>query len=569
MRIKLAASVALAGVAWLACAWAAQTAERIRPAVLACRQIHTPDQLQKMKNNPADTYCLANDLDMSPIANFVPVGQTTPFTGQLFGNGHVIRNLTINITSEDYAALFAYTLNAVIEDVRLINVNITGGQGNTAALVALADGDGNGSVTRLSRIQVSGTVKCTVTGCLAGGIVAQLQGATLTDSSSSATVTGTDNAAGGAAAFADGTILRTYATGPIICPGTSCRIGGLVGAGNVGPITDSFAVGTVTAGPNANAGGLVGEFVALNLKRSFASGAVTGGTNARVGGLAGLLSNGTVMESYSVGPVTGGSGATTGGLIGSTTATVTNSYWDMQTSGLATSAAGTGKTTAELQQILQPGFSPAWGITKNLSYPFLNTSHIDYAAPLAMLVRSDKVFAFLPISQLDNSQYLNPPAHSDGAALATVYTMIGRAVGITDGVGSLKGNNAKIDRYFWHDATQTTTFNGPITSHATLGPLTNIAPAAHLSNGNVIGQMGSHRLVILRGTYTKSGGGTATHWMLGTLYTKVDADISVIANDPWTGAQVEIDPSSKTVTSPTGFPLTDFTVDGYQSVTVN
>ena len=183
---------------------------------------------------------------------------------------------------------------------------------------------------------------------------------------------------------------------------------------------------------------------------------------------------------------------------------------------------------------------------------------------------TNNVFAFLPLGQLDTSQYLNPPAHSDEAALATVYTMIARAVGITDNIATLKGNNGKIDRYFWNDSTQTTTFKGPITSHATLGTLTNIPAASHLNGSNVIPAFNHHQLVILRGTYTGSGGTAVTHWMLGTLYTKTGATMdTVVANDPWTGMQVEIDQETKTVVSPAGFPLTNFKVNGYRVVTIN
>jgi hypothetical protein len=83
----------------------------------------------------------------------------------------------------------------------------------------------------------------------------------------------------------------------------------------------------------------------------------------------------------------------------------------------------------------------------------------------------------------------------------------------------------------------------------------------------VIGQMNAHRLVILRGTYTKPSGGAATHYMLGTLYTKPGtAVLSVVADDPWTGTQVEINPATKKVIT-SNFPLANFKVDGFQPVT--
>lgn len=53
-------------------------------------------------------------------------------------------------------------------------------------------------------------------------------------------------------------------------------------------------------------------------------------------------------------------------------------------------------------------------------------------------------------------------------------------------------------------------------------------------------------------------------------YTKLgNAVNTVVANDPWTGMHVEISPATKKVVSPAGFPLTNFTVDGFQPVVVN
>jgi hypothetical protein len=58
--------------------------------------------------------------------------------------------------------------------------------------------------------------------------------------------------------------------------------------------------------------------------------------------------------------------------------------------------------------------------------------------------------------------------------------------------------------------------------------------------------------------------------MLATLYTKDSNNTvtDIIANDPWTGQQVTINPISKHVVRPPNFPLTNFTVNGYQPVTL-
>ena len=91
--------------------------------------------------------------------------------------------------------------------------------------------------------------------------------------------------------------------------------------------------------------------------------------------------------SYSTGSVTGNSSV--GGLVGSDyKGAVTDSFWDTETSGQSTSAGGTGKTTAEMQDIstfsgatwdiiavANPGIrnlAYIWNIVDGETYPFLS-----------------------------------------------------------------------------------------------------------------------------------------------------------------------------------------------------
>jgi hypothetical protein len=93
-----------------------------------------------------------------------------------------------------------------------------------------------------------------------------------------------------------------------------------------------------------------------------------------------------VNNSYSTGSVTGTSYV--GGLVGTNGCNVTNSFWDIETSGQTSSAGGTGKNTTEMQDIAT--FSGAtwnitavansstrdpaciWNIVNNVTYPFLS-----------------------------------------------------------------------------------------------------------------------------------------------------------------------------------------------------
>ena len=85
--------------------------------------------------------------------------------------------------------------------------------------------------------------------------------------------------------------------------------------------------------------------------------------------------SGEVKYCYAVGVVSGY--ADLGGLVGEDAAgTVTSSFWDVETSGQASSAGGgTGLPTEEmmLQSTFEtPGwdFNEIWGILENISYPF-------------------------------------------------------------------------------------------------------------------------------------------------------------------------------------------------------
>jgi hypothetical protein len=544
-------------------------------AVIACTQIKTPAQLAHINTNAttlAGTYCLMNDIDLGAIPNWTPIGGAPPyFHGRFYGNGHVIRNLKITATSAGFNGLFGAVGGGSIRDLGVIDADIKlTAIGSAGALLGTATAI-TGPIV-LMNVYSSGQVRCTASGCLAGGLMgAGGNNVTVSNARSSADVTSAGLGGGLAAIFSGGqsSYERIYATGNVTGTATSTEIGGLLGqlsgasADSTSSVVQAFATGRVTGSTNTQAGGLIGTLGDDGyLQAAYATGPVSGVGAAIVGGLVGLVDTGTVKQSFSVGPVIGGT--TQGGLVGAVmnTPTVTESYWDKTTSGLATSAAGTGRTTAQLRNALPAGFVLGWGISKSLSYPFLSDPDT-FTSTLATLVSSNVVFAFLPIKQSEKPQYIGNPAHTDEASLATVYTMIARAVGVTDNVGTLK--NVKINKYFWHDATQTTTFSGPVTTHATLGALKPLAANAHLDATNVAGQMNVHRLVILRGTFVKSGA-TVTHYMLGTMYTKQGTGVkTVVANDPWTGTQVEISPTSRMVVTP-GFPLPTFKVNGYQPV---
>ncbi|MHC4500663.1 MAG: rhodanese-like domain-containing protein, partial [Planctomycetota bacterium] len=129
--------------------------------------------------------------------------------------------------------------------------------------------------------------------------------------------------------------------------GVGSYIGGLVGwtDGRDSSITMDYSTGKVTG--DEDVGGLVGSNVG-SIATSYSTATVSG--DDHIGGLVGNNS-GRISTSYSTATVTGHESA--GGLVGSNYGygTITSSFWDMETSGQAASAGGTGLTTAEMQDI--------------------------------------------------------------------------------------------------------------------------------------------------------------------------------------------------------------------------
>jgi len=339
--------------------------------------IHNCSQLQAMKNNLSGHYMLANSIDCSGTSGwnggkgFEPIGDSTNnFEGLLEGKGHVISGLYINRTTDWQIGLFGYTGSASeVTGVHLEGVNIAGQQ-QVGGLV----GNNQGSVTNASS---SGSVSATQ-GAV-GGLVGY-NGSTINLGSASAIVSGAVDVfyAGGLVGENRGMISRSHASG--IVSGEE-GIGGLVGTNISGTVSQCFAMGTVNGG-NGKSGGLVGsnQYNNAAIVDSYSTGTVNGGSGAyaAAGGLLGVNGGtgwGTEMvdNSYSVGKV---SGDDAGGLVGwnaNAASTITDSFWDLQTSGVATSQGGIGKNTNQMFQqanYVDWDFNSIRSIREGMIYPW-------------------------------------------------------------------------------------------------------------------------------------------------------------------------------------------------------
>jgi PGF-CTERM protein len=263
-----------------------------------------------------------------PIGEFNRTRDTefTGFTGTFDGGNYTVSELTIDRGSITQVGLFEVVDSGRLEKVALENVNVTG-DGDVGGLVGLSFGTvtnsyANGSVSGNSGV---------------GGVVGNNFDGTVERSYATGNVSGTSNV-GGLIGANGGTVTNSYATANV--SGSGDLVGGLIG-NSQGPVTNSYATGDITG--NDRVGGLVGISGGI-VERSYATGNVSG--DDEVGGFVGR-NGGNVTDSYATGNVSGDEEV--GGLVGSNfDGTVTESYWDTETTGQSTSAGGTGLNKSEM-----------------------------------------------------------------------------------------------------------------------------------------------------------------------------------------------------------------------------
>jgi hypothetical protein len=315
-------------------------------------QIRDWHDLDAVRNNLDGTFTLMNDLDSttagytelaSPTANegrgWQPIGiWPNPFTGSFDGQGFEVRNLFIDRESEDNVGLFSFVnTGAIIEGVAVMDADVTG-----ELYVGSLVGHNRGSLSNChSTGNVTGNTHV-------GGLVGE-NGGIMSNTYSAASASGSFEV-GGLVGQNHGTVNKSYSTGR--ATGAS-YVGGLVGWNNDGTVSNSYSSARVDG--ESLAGGLVGH------------------------------NRGGLSNCYSTGNVTGFEDV--GGMVGRNyQGTVSKSFWDIETSGQATSAGGTGENTTQMMNITT--FSGAawniitvalnetdpayiWNIVDAVTYPFL------------------------------------------------------------------------------------------------------------------------------------------------------------------------------------------------------
>jgi len=379
----------------------------------------TGTDLQGINGNLSGYYALGSNIDATATsswnagAGFTPIGNSTNFTGVFNGLGHTISNLTINLPSTNYVGLFGYTgAGSVIQNVGLSGGSVSGSGAvgglvgyndfeatvsNSYATGSVSGSDSVGGLVGINRGTISNSYATgSVSGTeFVGGLVGVNYG-TVSNSYATGSVSGSYG--GGLVGINIGTISNSYATGSVSGSG---EVGGLVGTNYGGTVSNSYATGSVS-GTNS-VGGLVGfNRRGGTISNSYATGNVMGGVSGSygVGGLVGFNNRGTISNSYATGSVSGTSGV--GGLVGMNyggSSTISNSFWDTQTSGQASSAGGTGLTTAQMQSASSftgwsisttGGSGDIWRIYQGHTFPLL----ISFLTPLTLTDAPDTMVTY-------------------------------------------------------------------------------------------------------------------------------------------------------------------------------
>ncbi len=312
--------------------------------------ITTPTGLQNMNLDLTEDYILDNNLDMTGVADWVPIGDNSNhFIGTFDGQGFTISNLTYDDTIPDLgrAGLFgvvgiAETNRATIENLNLSNISLTS-ETTAGALAAHI------SSAYISLVTVDGI---TITGIssnptIFGGLIGSCEGTVALHteilncdvSDFTYTSTAITSNVGGLMGF------NSFETNPEEITITNCIVsdnnfsssiyinsaGGLIGSGG-GLISGCSASGVMDTVDGSKIGGLIGYSAGVQISKCYTEGTISN-PEQQAGGFIGYISSttDTIENCYSRVNITGNAdgGSYFGGFIGEMRVndlTITNCY---------------------------------------------------------------------------------------------------------------------------------------------------------------------------------------------------------------------------------------------------
>ncbi len=318
----------------------------------------------------------------TPIGSCSTFNLCSSYTGTFEGNNHSIADLLISAGDDvNGVGLFA-ALAGRIQNLHLLNANITGGGNYVGMLAGYGRGGyfenvsaeegivnssfadnvggliGNGAratirYSRVSSVPVFGG-DISVGGLVGHGSAADIRNVGI----SGVSVFGRDGV-GGLVGFGINADIRNVGISGVSVFGRN-NVGGLVGFGLITNIRNVGISGVSVFGRN-EVGGLIGSGVNADIRNSYTHGGTVSGRSS-VGGLVGRGGGATIRYSYSAARNVSGNDRVGGLVSGYQNGTVRYSYWDTQTTGLSVSRGGIGLTTFILQNLTTfTGIYANWG----------------------------------------------------------------------------------------------------------------------------------------------------------------------------------------------------------------
>ena len=338
-------------------------------------QVATTADLDNVRSYYPSHFLQTADIDLGVAPynenqGWIPIcdNEDIPFSGSYDGAGFSISNLLINDSGLGYAGLFGWVVGGTLENIVLLNVNVTcndsGGalagecfQSDVTGCFASGaiTGDGPdtggmfGTVKSFSNVSHCSTDMIVSGGHYAGGLISWVDGhCVVSNCSAVGTVTGLDGCGGLVGDLIGSTLSTSYALSQVSAQ-TAC--GGLVGlCREYATISDCFSRSQVTA--NAFAGGICG-------------------TTDYTSSLTNCYSASTFTVGSNYGGITGGE----------TTSPITGCYWDVDLSGPMNNTYGEGRSTLQMTYPYAADTYVGWDFatiwhsdetgTQNAGYPFL------------------------------------------------------------------------------------------------------------------------------------------------------------------------------------------------------
>jgi len=274
------------------------------------KTVATIQELQAMNEELDVDYELVNDIDASETVDwngdkgFEPIGNTDGyewgdgfegdvFTGNFDGQEYKINDLYINRIDEDLVGVFRGIEGGTIENVKIINNNVMGGEQNVGGLMGL------NKKGKVNNLYINGNTEGEF---YVGGLIGYNNEGKILNSYSKGNVDSSGDYVGGIVGenfegFIDSSSFEGNVSGESF-------VGGFVGYNHFGEIKNAYSEGNTT-GYDRWAGGLVGltDGDAI-INKSHTSVHVNG--KEIVGGFAGGNSDGgKINNAYSTGNVTG------------------------------------------------------------------------------------------------------------------------------------------------------------------------------------------------------------------------------------------------------------------------